>query len=395
MPASMPKRRKGIMLLRSTVYCLLAVLLGVALGACSSMGVESKKIDYKSAGKLPPLEIPPDLTRPGTDDRYAVPDINPRGTATFSEYNRERTGQRVSTSTSPVLPQQGDARIERDGSQRWLVVKGAPDQVWPVVRDFWQETGFIVNLEIPVAGVMETDWAENRAKLPDIGAIRGFLGKILDFPYSTSERDKFRTRLERGSEPGTTEIYVSHRGMQEVYTSQSEDNKDTRWQPRPSDPTLEVEMLGRLMMRFGVEESRVKAQMATGVTTQPRARLSNSEGVRTLALDEQFDRAWRRVGLALDRVGFTVEDRDRSKGMYFVRYIDPQIDGGPGADKPGGFFSRLKFWGSSEKPKPEQYRIEVKDAPQGAQVKVFNKDGAQENSDTAGKILTLLYEQLK
>jgi len=381
--------------LRKTVHCVLAVLLGVALGACSYFNLETKKIDYKSAGKMPPLEVPPDLTRPTTDDRYAVPDINPRGTATYSEYSRERTGQRTSVGGS-VLPQQDSARIERDGSQRWLVVKGAPDQVWPVVRDFWLDTGFIVNLEIPVAGVMETDWAENRAKLPDIGFIRGLLGKILDMTYTTSERDKFRTRLERGTQPGSTEIYISHRGMQEVYTTQSRDNPDTRWQPRPSDPNLEVEMLGRLMMRFGVEDSRVKAQLATGPTTQQqRATLSKgTDGVRTLALDEQFDRAWRRVGLALDRVGFTVEDRDRSKGLYFVRYMDPQIDGGKAADK-GGWFSRLRFWGSSDKPKLEQYRIEVKDVPQGAQIKVFNKDGAQENSETAGKILTLLYEQLK
>jgi outer membrane protein assembly factor BamC len=298
--------------------------------------------------------------------------------------------------SSAVLPLEGEARIERDGSQRWLVVKGEPDQVWPIVKDFWLETGFIVNVEVPVAGVMETDWAENRAKLPDIGVIRGFLGRMLDMPYSTSERDKFRTRLERGGQSGTTEIYVSHRGMQEVYTSQSEDSKDTRWQPRPSDPNLEVEMLGRLMMRFGVEESRAKAQMATGVTAQPRAKLaSGADGARTLTLDEQFDRAWRRVGLALDRVGFTVEDRDRSKGMYFVRYIDPLIDGGKGADKPGGFLSRLKFWGSGDKPKAEQYRIEVKDATPGSEVKIYNKDGARENTDTAGKILSLLYEQLK
>ena len=384
---------------RRTVRCLLALVLGAAVGACSSLGLDTggKKIDYKSASKLPPLEVPPDLTRPGTDDRYTVPDINPKSTATFSEYSRERTGQRVNASSGPaVLPQQDGVRIERDGNQRWLVVKGAPEQVWPVVRDFWLETGFIVNLEIPVAGVMETDWAENRAKLPDIGAIRGFLGRVLDTPYSTSERDKFRTRLERGLQPGTTEIFISHRGMEEVYTSNtSGDRADTRWQPRPPDPNLEVEMLGRLMMRFGVEESRAKAQMATGVTVQPRARLSSGpDGARTLALDEQFDRAWRRVGLALDRVGFTVEDRDRSKGLYFVRYIDPQIDGGKAADK-GGWFSRLKFWGSSEKPKPEQYRIEVKDAAQGAQVHVYNKDGTQESTDTAGRILTLLYEQLK
>ncbi len=384
------------MLLRRTVYCVLAVLLGVALGACSWFNIESKKIDYKSAGKVQPLEVPPDLTRPTADDRYSVPDINPRGTATYSEYSRERTGQRTSTSGS-VLQQQDSVRLERDGTQRWLVVKGTPDQVWSVVKDFWLETGFIVNLEVPEAGVMETDWAENRAQLKDVGFIRGLLSRFLDQAFTTSERDKFRTRLERGSQPGTTEIYVSHRGMQEVFVASSSDVPDTRWQPRPSDPNLEVEMLGRLMTRFGVEESRVKAQIASGTPTQPqRATLSKApDGTRTLALDEQFDRAWRRVGLALDRVGFTVEDRDRSKGLYFVRYLDPQIDGGKAADKSSSWFSWMKFWGSSDKPKVEQYRIEVKDIPQGSQVKVFNKEGAQENTDTAGKILTLLYEQLR
>jgi outer membrane protein assembly factor BamC len=381
--------------LRNAVYCLVAALLGVALGACSSIGLESKKIDYKSATKLPPLEVPPDLIRPGADDRLTVPDVNPKSTATFSEYDRERTGQRTSIGSIPVLPQQGDARIERDGNQRWLVVKGTPDQVWPAVKDFWVETGFIVNLEIPVAGVMETDWAENRPKLPDIGIIRGFLGRMLDMPYSSSERDKFRTRLERGSQPDTTEIYVSHRGMEEVYTSQSEDAKDTRWQPRPSDPNLEVEMLGRLMMRFGVEESRVKAQISTGVTTQPRAKLSSgTDGARTLALDEQFDRAWRRVGLALDRVGFTVEDRDRSKGLFFVRYIDPEADVQDTSKE--GFLEKLKFWKSTPANKQPQYRIHVADAGASmSQVQVQDSKGAPDSGSTSKKILGLLYEQLK
>jgi outer membrane protein assembly factor BamC len=380
------------MQLRKAATCLLAILLGATLGACSYLGLESKKIDYKSAGKLPPLEIPPDLTRPSSDDRYVVPDINPRGSATYSEYNRDRADK--GAGTSMVLPQQEDARVERDGSQRWLVVKGTPDQVWPVVKSFWQETGFIVNLEVPESGVMETDWAEKRARV-DSGFIRNILSKVMDMAYSTSERDKYRTRLEHGTQPGTTEIYVSHRGMEEVYTSQSRDESDTRWQPRPPDPNLEAEMLGRLMVRFGTDESRVKAQLATGRTVPERATLTKGpDGIGMLSLDEQFDRAWRRVGLALDRVGFTVEDRDRSKGLYFVRYIDPQIDGGKAADK-GGWLSRLKFWGGSKPKQLEQYRIEVKDVPQGSQVQVYTKEGAQENSDTAGKILSLLYEQLK
>ncbi len=368
--------------------CLIAVIL---LGACGS-GFGSKKVDYKSATQLPPLDVPPDLTRPGgTDDRYAIPDINPKGGTTFSEYNRDRATQR--TGAVGVLPLQDNARIVRDGSQRWLVVKGSPDQVWPVVKGFWQEAGLIVNIEVPDAGVMETDWAESRARaLPDQGWLRAFLGKVLDMVSSTSQRDKFRTRLERGAEPGTTEIYISHRAMEEVYISSDQDR--TMWQPRPPDPGLEAEMLGRLMTRFGVDESRAKSLVASPTALPQRAKLaSGPDGASLLALDEQFDRAWRRVGLALDRVGFTVEDRDRAKGLYFVRYIDPQIDNKSADDK--GFFSWLTTWGSSDKPKQDQFRIEVKDAAPCCQVKVLGKDGAQESSQTAGRILTLLYEQLK
>jgi len=195
----------------------LFLLACVALGACSGFEIGGKKIDYKSAGQTAPLEVPPDLTRPGGDDRFTVPDVNPTGTATFSAYSRERAGQ-VRSGVPGVLPEIPDARVVREGNQRWLVVKGAPEQVWLSVKDFWQEAGFIVNVEVPEAGVMETDWTEKRAKV-DGGGIRNFLTWALDTVYSTGERDKYRTRLERGAQPGTTEIFVSHRGMEEVYTS--------------------------------------------------------------------------------------------------------------------------------------------------------------------------------
>jgi len=376
-------------LLRVAAYAVAAL----SLVSCKSMSLEipSKKIDYKSTNQLPPLEIPPDLTRPSADDRFVVPDVNPKSTATYSAYSRERSGERQVVS-STVLPQQENARIERAGTQRWLVVKGDPDQLWQIVKEFWQETGFVINTEIPEAGVMETEWAENRAKVPD-GFIRNTLGKLLDSVYSTSERDKFRTRLERSAEQGMTEIYISHRGMEEVYVTATKDQ--TKWQPRPPDPELEAEMLRRLMVRFGVQEDRAKAQLASTAAT-PRAKLSTGkDGTGTLALDEQFDRAWRRVGLALDRVGFTVEDRDRSKGLYYVRYIDPEVDNKSADSK--GWLSKLKFWGGDAKPKTktEQYRILVKDADTGAEVNVLNKDGAREQSETASRILSLLYEQLK
>jgi outer membrane protein assembly factor BamC len=375
--------------------CIAACL---ALAACSGFNLEipTKKIEYKSAGKLPPLDVPPDLTRPAADDRFAIPDS--RGAATFSEYQRGRDGRVAELGSGAVLPVQDSARVERAGTQRWLVVKGDPEKLWPAVKDFWQEIGFIVNVEMPEAGVMETDWAENRAKIPD-GFVRNTLGKLLDAVYSTSERDKFRTRLERGTQPGTTEIYISHRGMEEVYTglaSGTSQGGDTKWQPRPPSPELEAEMLRRMMVRLGVQEERAKTAIASSAAPQaPRAVLNKSrDGAGALALNEQFDRAWHRVGLALDRVGFTVEDRDRSKGLYFVRYIDPEVDNKSASDK--GFFSRFKFWGSSnDKSKAEQYRVLVKDEGERAEVNVLNKDGSAERSATANRILTLLYDQLK
>lgn len=370
---------------------VLAVVAGLALAACSSVEIPTKKIDYKATTKLPTLEIPPDLARPGSDERFAVPDVAAsKGTATYSDYNKDRAG-RQATSAQAVLPNVENVRIERAGTQRWLVVPGTPEKIWPTVKEFWQQTGFVVNVEQPEAGVMETDWNENRAKIPETG-IRGFVGRAIDSLYSTSERDKYRTRIENGAQPGTTEIYVSHRGMEEVYITEGKDQ--LRWQPRPPDPDLEAEMLRRMMVRFGVDGERAKSQLAAA-RLEPQARLSKggAEG-SMLALNDQFDRAWRRVGLALDRVGFTVEDRDRSKGLYFVRYIDPDADIKTTEEK--GWLSKLKFW-SSSKPQPgkEQYRILVQGDGSSAEVRVLDKDGAREQSDTANRILTLLYDQLK
>jgi outer membrane protein assembly factor BamC len=353
-----------------------------------------KRSNTSPRGKLPPLEIPPDLTQQSRDERYVVPDVSSsKGSATYSAYSSERSGQARTTTAQDLLPQVDKMRIERSGTQRWLVVGGAPDKLWPGVKEFWQELGFLVNVEVPEAGIMETDWAENRAKIPQ-DAIRSTIGKVFDSLYSTAERDKFRTRLEKGAEPGTVEIYISHRGMYEIYTN--EGRSDTKWQPRPADPELEAEMLRRLMVRLGVEESRAKTMVAAE-QRQDRAKLSRAtDGAGALLLEEAFDRAWRRVGLALDRVGFTVEDRDRSQGLYFVRYVDPDIDGKK-KDDDKGFLSKLMFWkgGAADKPTQAQYRIQVKTVGETTTVQVLTREGGIDRSDTSRRILGLLHEQLK
>ncbi len=377
-PLFAPKARKA-----TAVSALLAISL---LTGCSSIKdkMEGDRVDYKSnGGKAPSLDIPPDLTQLTREGHYVVP-----GTAvTASSY---QVGQ--PTQASPVAAASvGDVRIERDGNERWLVVNQPADKLWEPVREFWQENGFLLTLDQANLGIMETDWAENRAKIPQ-DFIRKTLGKVFDSIYSTSERDKFRTRLERRSDGGT-EIYISHRGMEEVFaagTKGSTGSLDGRtvWQPRPSDPELEAEFLRRLMVKLGVAQEQSKALVAAGAThATSRAAVVNNLPV--VQIDEGFDRAWRRVGLSLDRTGFTVEDRDRSQGLYFVRYVEPGTD----TSKPG-FFSKL-FGSTSSAPPPLKYRIAVKSQGENSVVSVLNEHGAPESSANAQRIVKVIADDLK
>jgi outer membrane protein assembly factor BamC len=325
-----------------------------------------------------------------------VPDsVTARSTATLSGYEAERreTKPAANGATPVVLPPVERMHVERAGTQRWLVVEDQPpEKLWPVVRDFWQENGFLIRYEAPELGVMETDWAETRAKVAQ-GGIRGLLNKALDQMYSTPERDKYRTRLDRSVDGKSTEIYVSHRGMVEVYTTmrdpQSNAPGDTRWQPRDPDPELEAEFLRRLMLRLGAQEEKARVQTATAVPSQQRAEIRKGlKGEELLEVFEPFDRVWRRVGLALDRVGFTVEDRDRQKGVYFVRYADPETE----KDTRGIL---TKWFSSDSKVKAEQYRVQISQGGASSQVNILDKNGAADSSRTAQRILSLLHEQLK
>ena len=375
---------------------LIAAGVGLALGACTTATglLDGNKVDYKSAGQLPTLEIPPDLTTPARDNRYIVPDTG-KSSATLSGYQADRAQQaKTGALNSSVLPTIERMRVERSGSQRWLVVNEPPEKLWPLVRDFWQENGFLIALNIPEAGVMETDWAENRAKIPQ-DFIRSMLGKLIDQIYSTAERDKFRTRLERNDEGGS-EIYVSHRGMVEVATADRERMR-TMWTPRAPDADLEAEFLRRLMVRLGSQEDKAKQLVATSAQAPARAAVQTGiGGFETLEVFEPFDRAWRRIGLALDRVGFTVEDRDRQKGQYFVRYADTDAIDMTKKDDDKGLLAKLQFWKSSDPVvKAEQYRVHVRQFAGKCVVQILTKEGSQANTETTRKIVALLHEQLR
>jgi outer membrane protein assembly factor BamC len=367
------------------------VLVCAAVAGCSSIGLSSDSIDYKSVAQTKPLDVPPDLSQIPRDDRYAVPDRP--GSVSASAVNATRAPTAAVQAVAPTVPK---VRIERDGAERWLAVDVTPEQAFAVVKEFWPSVGLAIEREDPAAGIIETTWAENRAKLPQ-DIIRRTIGRVFEGLYSTGEQDKFRTRIERTAN-NTAEIYISHRGMVEVYTNEQKDR--TVWQPRPPDHELEAEMLQRLALRFAPAKtpaSTTAAAKPDAVPTAPAPRevahvVRGSDGqVQRVEIDEPFDRAWRRVGLALDRGGFTVEDRDRTKGIYFVRYLDPEFEAKQREKQ--GFFS--KMFGRDPKIVAQQFRLVVGLAGPPTAVTVQDKDGKPDAGATAQKILGQINEQMK
>jgi outer membrane protein assembly factor BamC len=409
-----------------------SLLLLAGLAGCDSIPFIDNTPDYKGAGRSRPLEVPPDLTSSPVSDAYSIP-----GSTSYSTYSQAQEGQEVGV--EKVLPTQDGVRLERAGAQRWLVVNAPAEKIWPVIREFWIDQGFAVRVENAQTGVMETEWIDADAvKKDDSGNMGEKFDKWLDKLSGYADKKKFRTRLDRGAEPDTTEIYMTHRsvtgapddGKNRIQTQLGEIEtgykKEAEKAPETDarDEELDAELLRRLMVKLGIEEQRSKTILAETVTLKRAEVVKEADGSATLVLSDPFDRAWRRVGLALDRIGFVIEDKDRSNGVFFVRYADVDIDDAPKKKK--GLFETLKFWGDDEEkpavsaPKKDeksmveklkfwgnddkktvspdkQYRIKVAegDKENAATVAVVDNEGNRVRTTTANRIVALMYEQLK
>jgi outer membrane protein assembly factor BamC len=350
--------------------------------ACSTT-TSSSKVDYRTNVEVKSvgLEVPPDLSQLNRDSRYTMP-----SSGTVSASSMSSGPVQGGLRQSFVAPDRlADIQMERLGNQRWLRIQRPPDQIWDKVKSFWTDSGFVLVLDDPQLGLMETEWAENRAKIPQ-DIIRRTLGKVLDGLYSTGERDKFRIRLDR-IDANTTEIFVTHRGMEEVFSIT--DKSQTRWQPRANDPSLEIEMMRRLMVQLGSSQKVADQAAASAETAATTARIGWTQGQTVLNFPDRFDVAWRRTSLALDRTGFTVEDRDRKAGLFYVRYVDRPADG-----QEPGFFARM-FSANTNQP-PVRMRIAVQEVAAGAtSITIQNESGQPDSGAIAQKIARLIFDELK
>ena len=377
----------------SFVPALLAVAL---LAGCTTLGnglFSGEKVDYRSTTlKAQPLEVPPDLTQLARESRY-----QPQGGVVSAAAAGAAPVAGAASAPVVALNSLGDMRVQRDGDRRWLLVSQTPEQLWPRLKTFWQESGFTLTEENATTGVMETNFSENRARLPN-DVVRNTIGRLLGNLYDTGERDSYRTRLERSA--AGTEIYISHRGIEEVKTSDARDS-GTTWRARASDPELEAELVSRLMVTLGAASAPARAAVASAGATAPGAlspatatgparQATVAPQATSLTIAEPFDRAWRRLGVALDRNAFTVEDRDRSAGIYYVRYVDPKS---AGKEEPG-FWSRL--FGNDKNPLAAvRYRVVVKSTAGQSEITVQNSAGNPDASDNAKAIIGRLAQELK
>lgn len=362
--------------LNITVSTLAIVILTACGTPTGSDSLDGKVFDYRAPPvKVHSLEIPPDLTSYSGDDRFGIPGEAESGTS-YSEFSKGGTNRKAG---SVLLPPARNVRLERKDTQRWLVVNDTAENVWPVVKAFWRENGLAIKIDNPQGGIIETDWAENRAKTPK-DAFHKYMGKAFESMLSTGERDQYHTRLERGKDGNSTEIYITHSGMQEVAErDETGYHVDYRWLPRPRDPELEATMLQLLMAKLGGGSGMLDntqqpavAHEADGMVAPKLNKLA--DGSQSILLSEPFDKSWRKIGLALERAGIRLADKDRSKGIYFLS---------AGKDDPKNNLGLDKV---------ERIQVKVRELGSGCEV-VVNDEAGNSNADTQ-KIVDSLYKTL-
>ncbi len=399
------------------------LMAGGLVAGCGSSNPNAVNYKSDSRAKQSTLAVPPNLLDETTDQRSLPPE---GGVATLSQLQQV---QKTAPTLPTVIPPVPGMHIQRDGTERWLVIDNhSPDQVWPQVRRFWQEQGFLLVVDSRDKGVMETDWNETHQNLSD-GLIRDTLSKATGNAYVTAERNKYRTRLETAPNGGTY-VFISQKGMREALTGTNNDS--TQWQAKANDPALEGEYLKRLMAVLALSDSRQAAATPVGapagntnggagtteasliangkslpaapnaadaaraqqnatlaaqsqITEDTVAQASNDE----ITLSDGYDRAWTRVGLALDRTNFTVDDRDRNRGIYFVRYADPKDL--TAAEQ--GFWNQV-FHGKKEKV-AKKYEINVRAISESrTRVSIIDGAGDLDSTPQARQIMALLDDQL-
>ena len=358
----------------------IGIMILLFMAGCAN---EAKQV-YEEATYGRPLEVPPDLTAPSVNESTKIPELIEK-TATVPTESSDCNGS--DKTPLSVLPDQENIQLVRDGSQRWLILQGEPSQLWPWIREFFIKNGFKFSIEDPLIGVIETEWKQQQLNLPMTEGEPAGQGQGNSKVYAVPTREKYRVRLERGDKPGTTEVYLTHRGVELI----SQDDMVV-WRLRSADPELESETLKRLMVFLGEEQQKAGGLLANNDQRLRHATLiQDTEGHEIVKVDSEFSSVWHRTGLALDRLNFLIEKSNRLDGIYLVRTKDPLKEKDIQASE--SWFSHLFSKTSAEVVK--HYQVMLLDEGSATHIKIRNIDGVDLDNPTAEPILKQLLGQLQ
>ena len=445
------------------------LLSSFLLVSCSGFDITDNEIvdaitqpDYVSSSRAKKLDIPPDLSEIESNSEYGIP-----GEAV--SYKDYEDAKRAGYKEVKVLANPEGMRIVKSGNLRWLVVSETPEELWPHMESFWEELGFGIKVLNRRTGVMETEWIKS-SKL-NVDTNKGLGSRFdawLDGLANLADRRKFRTRLENGLKEGTTEIYISQRsivGMDqdakdriarlkegsystELYKIQEyipddeaeaeEITEKLKTEMNLDEYEINAEILRRLMTKLGMTDFDAKQKLANPIEKK-NATLVKSKKGNYLLLNDAYDRSWRRLSLALDIIGFVTEDKNRSDGIFYVKYRDLDLEGPKKKNK--GLIDKLAFWEDDEEEaqrikeeeerlnnlgvteeteviedksltekikslwgtddekglskNEKRYRIRIKEDKDGARVYMDYPNGKLNNTKTAKSILNIIYEHLR
>ncbi|PLZ02538.1 NlpB/DapX lipoprotein domain protein [Burkholderia sp. WAC0059] len=398
------------------------LMAGGLVAGCSTPSTTGQ-VDYRSDSKVQQasLTAPPNMLDENADQRS----LPPQGGATSLSALQQVQATAPAPDENTVLPSVPGMHIQRDGTESWLVIDGrAPAQVWPAVRRFWIEQGFLLVVDQRNDGVMETDWNETHPQIND-GIIRNTLTWATGNSYMTAERNKYRTRLESAPNGGTY-VFISQKGLRQQLTGLN--NESTTWVAKPNDPGLEMEYLKRLMTTLAnakpgvpdvqIADAAVAASAAKATPGDDPARAA--EAAQNAALSAQqtaaaapapadptgasgddysstemtlgasYDDVWQRVGTALNNANFTVDNSDHARGIYYIRYVDPKDM----SSDTQGFWSQVVH-GHKDKV-AKQYRLNVRALTETqTRVAVVDESGKVDTSRPAQEIMALVEGQLQ
>jgi outer membrane protein assembly factor BamC len=371
----------------------LLLLSVIALAACSSGGDE--RPEYQGAQYYKSLEIPPDLTLNKTDKELAIPEPSK---SALTEY------QRASKLDEAVLPEFKGIRLKSDCGLYWLEVDATPDTLWPKLEAFWEHEGIRLLQDEPLLGFMETEWSNRLVVDPDAGFLTRMFNRM-----EPDQLDRFRLRVETSADRKHTRIYVSHAGM-ERFVEGGDDDSRVIWRRRPSDPDLEREIIGRLVLFAGLSENQMEsllknyhpyqsyvhyAENAVHDDTDPS---SIENQVAELTMAGSMDFVWQRTLRALDRLSLTDIKADRATGTIgFTSGSDIELT--QDSEKrdelsESSWLMKLLRGSDDAKKTSEQFTLKLTDQGGDVRLDLLDKHGSPADTTRAQKLRQALAQEL-